>query len=172
MPAGAAERSDPVNSLYVVATWVPRCTTIVVGALGPVHFERAWYAYVGSAARARDARVARHLRARRSLRWHADYLFAAHPATQAWLVDTVLTECEVAEQVGRALAPPGAATDGRPDRCPDGCAALPAVTARPAAGFGASDCGCAGHLLSLGRRPSTQVLLAAMPHALITCFSA
>ena len=36
----------------------PRCA---VGSLGTVTFERGWYAYVGSAARAREARVARHL---------------------------------------------------------------------------------------------------------------
>ena len=46
--------------LYVVAAWVPRRETIVVGSLGAVTFARGWYAYVGSARRGRDARVARH----------------------------------------------------------------------------------------------------------------
>ena len=47
--------------LYVVLTYVPRRTSVPVGALGNVVFERGWYAYVGSATRARRARVARHL---------------------------------------------------------------------------------------------------------------
>jgi Uri superfamily endonuclease len=121
-----------VNRLYVVAAWVPRRETIVVGALGPVTFARGWYAYVGSARRGRHARVARHLRADKALRWHADYLFTAHPATRAWLLDTGLGECEVAALLGAEVA--GAA-----------CAAP---------SFGASDCGCPGHLVRLPRRAS------------------
>ncbi|MEI6450869.1 MAG: DUF123 domain-containing protein [Actinomycetes bacterium] len=82
--------------LYIVLTYVPRRTSVQVGALGPVAFERGWYAYVGSAARARRARVARHLAAGKPLRWHADYLFSAFPARRAWLVDGAKGECELA----------------------------------------------------------------------------
>ena len=82
--------------LYVVLTYVPRRTTVPVGALGPVVFERGWYAYVGSAARARRARVARHLAPDKPLRWHADYLFTAFPPRRAWLVDGAPGECELA----------------------------------------------------------------------------
>ena len=130
-----------MNDLYVVACWVPRRTTITVGALGPLRFERGWYAYVGSAARARGARVARHMRAAKPLRWHADYLFAQHPATLAWLVDTDLSECDVA-----ALLSATAAVSDRPS------------AGRPFTRFGASDCGCAGHLLRLRRLPTTGAL--------------
>ena len=69
-----------MNRLYVVATHVPRRTTVTVGALGPVEFARGWYAYVGSARRGRDARVARHFRVDKPLRWHADHLFVPVPA--------------------------------------------------------------------------------------------
>jgi Uri superfamily endonuclease len=116
--------------LYVVVTYVPRRTTVPVGALGRVVFERGWYAYVGSAARARRARVARHLAPFKPLRWHADYLFAAFPARRAWLVDGAEGECELA---GALAALPGAAR--RPRR------------------FGAGDCRCAGHLVRLAHRP-------------------
>ena len=69
---GACRRRDAVegrrlNRLYVVAAWVPRRETIDVGALGPVTFARGWHAYVGSARRGRDARVARHRRAAKPL---------------------------------------------------------------------------------------------------------
>ena len=125
-----------VNRLYVVATWVPRRETIVVGALGPVVFARGWYAYVGSAVHGRVARVARHMRADKPLRWHADYLFARHPATRRWLLDTPLTECAVAA----LLSGPGSVA---------------------APHFGASDCGCAGHLLRIGAPEDVSWLSAA-----------
>ena len=109
--------------LYVAATWVPRRETIVVGSLGPITFVRGWYAYVGSARRGRDARVARHRRAAKPLRWHADYLFSRHPAGRAWLVDTRVSECELAARLGGRVVPR----------------------------FGSSDCRCGGHLVWLPR---------------------
>ena len=124
--------------LYIVLTYVPRRTSVQVGALGPVAFERGWYAYVGSAARARRARVARHLAAGKPLRWHADYLFSAFPARRAWLVDGAAGECALA---GALAALPGAAR--RPLR------------------FGAGDCRCAGHLVRLPRRPRRRDLATA-----------
>ena len=124
--------------LYVVLTYVPRQTTVPVGALGPVVFERGWYAYVGSAALARRARVARHLAPDKPLRWHADYLFTAFPARRAWLVDGAAGECELA---GALAALPGASRRSRR--------------------FGAGDCRCAGHLVRLPRRPRRRDLAVA-----------
>jgi Uri superfamily endonuclease len=124
--------------LYVVLTFVPRRTTVPVGALGPIELERGWYAYVGSAARGRQARVARHLATGKPLRWHADYLFAAFPARRAWLVDGAAGECELA---GALATLPGAAR-------------LPRR-------FGAGDCRCAGHLVRFRRRPLRRDLAAA-----------
>ena len=125
-PASAA--SGP--RLYVVVTFVPRRTDVTVGSLGAVAFPRAWYAYVGGAARARRARVKRHLAPDKPLRWHADYLFAAFPSRRAWLVDGAPGECELA---GALAALPGASRRSRR--------------------FGAGDCRCAGHLVRLARRP-------------------
>jgi Uri superfamily endonuclease len=140
-----------VNRLYVVAVWVPRRETIVVGALGPVTFARGWHAYVGSARRGRDARVARHRRAAKPLRWQADYLFSRHPATQAWLLDTLLAECELAARL---------CTLGRPEAGPGGAVVVPPEAAgaivRVVGRFGASDCGCAGHLVYAARLSTLQ----------------
>jgi len=131
-----------VNRLYVVAAWLPRRETIVVGALGAVTFSRGWYAYVGSARRGRDARVARHMRAAKPLRWQADHLFARHPATAAWLLDTPLSECRLARSLTTA----------------DGGAPGPG-------GFGAGDCGCPGHLVRFGRRRSLVAAVRAVAPA-------
>jgi len=137
-----------VSRLYVVITFVPRRTEVTVGALGPVTFPRGWYAYVGSAARARRARVARHLATGKPLRWHADHLFEAFPARRAWLVDGAPGECALAT----------------------GLAALPGAECRPPR-FGAGDCRCAGHLIHLGRRPRrADVALAAGEGSAVRAF--
>ena len=136
--AAGADRPPEPTRLYVVLTRVPRRSKLAVGALGTVTLERGWYAYVGSAARAREARVARHLAPDKPLRWHADYLFTVFPAERAWLVDGAAGECELA---GALAALPGA--ERRPRR------------------FGAGDCRCAGHLVRFTRRPLRRDLAAA-----------
>jgi Uri superfamily endonuclease len=117
--------------LYVVAARVPAVETVPVGALGELRLQRGWYAYVGSARRGRAARVARHLRADKPLRWHADHLFSRHQASVAWFVDgeAGVTECGLAAMLAAASG-----ADLGP------------------AGFGASDCGCRGHLLRFTSR--------------------
>jgi Uri superfamily endonuclease len=136
-PASVAERAVAPR-LYIVLTRVPRRSKLAVGSLGMVTLERGWYGYVGSAARAREARVARHLALEKPLRWHADYLFTAFPAERAWLVDGAAGECELA---GALAALPGA--ERRPRR------------------FGAGDCRCSGHLVRFARRPLRRDLAAA-----------
>ena len=51
-------------------------TDVVVGRLGRFHVQAGTYVYVGSARRNLAARLARHRRARKMLRWHIDYLLA------------------------------------------------------------------------------------------------
>jgi Uri superfamily endonuclease len=136
-PASVTARAAAPR-LYIVLTRVPRRSQLAVGSLGTVTLERGWYGYVGSAARAREARVARHLALEKPLRWHADYLFTAFPAERAWLVDGASGECELA---GALEALPGA--ERRPRR------------------FGAGDCRCSGHLVHFARRPLRRDLAAA-----------
>ncbi len=153
---GAVRRwteSSPAR-LYVVAVWLPRAESIAVGALGIVRFERGWYAYVGSARRGRSARVARHMRAAKPLRWHADHLFARRPATRAWLVDASGpgAECALAAALASAAgAAPLASTSGAAPRPP---------------GFGASDCGCPGHLVRFGSLALLRASVAAAARTL------
>ena len=136
--AARVKGATPPPRLYIILTRVPRRTTVAIGALGTVTLDRGWYAYIGSAARARDARVARHLAAEKPLRWHADHLFTAFPAQRAWLVDGASGECELA---GALAALPG--TERGPHR------------------FGAGDCRCSGHLVRFARRPLRRDLAAA-----------
>jgi len=116
-----------MSGTYVLVIDVPRTTSFAVGALGERTFEAGTYAYVGSAfSPGGFSRVDRHRELaageRDTRHWHIDYLLGQSATT----LETAITfpdadrECELA-------------------------ASLPGI---PVDGFGASDCGCAGHLLA------------------------
>jgi len=116
------------RGLYVLLIELEEPTAIVVGRLGELRFEAGWYAYVGSAMGGLDARVARHLRAEKRVRWHIDYLLAEARVAQVLEIETSRRlECELSDVVARAAEVTPGAT-----------------------GFGSSDCGCITHLHSLG----------------------
>ena len=96
-----------------------------VGALGEFAFPSGLYAYVGSAQRNRAARIRRHLSRDKTKRWHVDY-FRPHTRVVA------VTLCEGSKDDECRLASRLIETLGASRACP---------------GFGASDCGCGGHLL-------------------------
>lgn len=99
---------------------------IQVGALGQFGFEAGYYVYSGSAKRNLEARLARHCRKNKPLRWHIDYLTSL---PQAEVIETrtfAADECQLNQACpGTIIAP----------------------------GFGASDCkaGCGAHLKYLGQ---------------------
>jgi Uri superfamily endonuclease len=99
-----------------------RCS---VGRLGVVDLPAGNYVYTGSARRNLEARLARHLRATKTLRWHVDYVLAAPGVRIVEIVRSRREECRLNQSVkGTVLVP----------------------------GFGASDCraGCGAHLKYLG----------------------
>ena len=117
------------RGLYIAAFQLPRRCRLRVGALGRFPFAAGVYLYVGSAQRNRKARVDRHGRKDKPLRWHIDYLSAKARMLGAVLVaGSRRQECRLA----RTLA-----------------ASLPRAVPR----FGASDCGCGGHLFYAGPTP-------------------
>ncbi len=107
---------------------VERALPLRVATLPRIHLPPGRYAYVGSAKGAGGirARVRRHLRVDKKLRWHVDHLTAV-------------------ARVVEIAAHPGA----------DECDIVDALVARrrarmPVAGFGSSDCRrCASHLVAL-----------------------
>ena len=94
---------------------------ITVGKLGEFAFPAGDYIYYGSAKRALCARVNRHLRVEKKLRWHIDYLLAAETVRITKIRISTLSECQLAAAGGGAIV---------------------------VAGFGASDCthACGSHL--------------------------
>lgn len=100
-----------------------------VGALGTVELARGRHAYAGSALGPGGvrARLRRHLREEAPRHWHVDHLRRlARPDAAWWVHAGVRLECR--------WAAAAAGLEG---------------ARRSVAGFGASDCGCDGHLVRL-----------------------
>lgn len=112
------------SGAYVLLIRLDGRAEIGVGRLGQFTFEAGIYAYVGSAMNGLDARVARHKRHEKKLRWHIDYLLQ-----HAKVVDVIefesaeRRECRINDRIRRGWR-----------------------SAYPVAGFGASDCRCVSHL--------------------------
>jgi Uri superfamily endonuclease len=108
--------------------------SVRIGRFGTLTLEFAWYAYVGSAfgAGGLRARVGRHLRREKPLRWHFDYLRPYVEPRAVWYLASAL-RCESAWASALARLP-GAAV--------------------PLPGFGASDHPGASHLFAFPNKPS------------------
>ncbi len=123
------QREAQDRGAYLLLMQLIKPRTVRVGALGTLQFDRGYYVYVGSAMKQLAARMARHLRRRKQMHWHVDYLRD--------VADTVRTvpvrssqrlECAIAHGLGEVLAPgPG--------------------------GFGCSDCSCRTHLYTSAKDP-------------------
>ncbi len=99
--------------------------SIRVGKLGSFTFPKGYYIYTGSAQKNMTARIERHLKKDKPLRWHIDYL-TIHPASE--IIDvrrSDVEECQLNQLIGGEVIVPG---------------------------FGASDCKahCGSHLKYLG----------------------
>ena len=110
-------------------------TTIAVGRLGEFTFPRGHYIYVGSAQMGLHARVRRHLRDEKRMRWHIDYLLEHAQVVEVWYT---LSEEHVECQWQRAV-------HGMPD------------AKIPVHGFGSSDCRCSSHLTYFPSSPSFEL---------------
>ncbi len=110
------------GGLYIAIFQLPSKQTLRVGKWREVCFPPGYYLYVGSAQKNLSARIARHARQEKSVRWHIDYLSVHATMLGAICISgRKQDECEIAAQLARLydLAVPG---------------------------FGSSDCRCAGHL--------------------------
>lgn len=106
---------------YQLLIRIARPLDIAVGKLGRFAFPEGTYVYTGSASRNLEARVARHLRREKTLRWHIDYLLTAPGVSVAEVRRSRVDECALNQATGGDIVAPG---------------------------FGASDCrhGCGSHL--------------------------
>jgi sugar fermentation stimulation protein A len=106
---------------YILLIEIPRGIRMRVGALDPLEFPRGFYAYCGSAMVGLAARINRHLRREKKVKWHVDYLLKkGRVCTVLYAVTNERLECQLANGLGHAF-----------NYYP---------------GFGSSDCHCPSHL--------------------------
>ncbi|MBN2311632.1 MAG: DNA/RNA nuclease SfsA [Candidatus Hydrogenedentes bacterium] len=74
IPWAYVDREARDAGSYLLILELRRRARIAVGGLGDLAFDPGYYVYVGSATRNLAARVARHVRVRKTCRWHIDYL--------------------------------------------------------------------------------------------------
>ncbi|MGP1676683.1 MAG: GIY-YIG nuclease family protein [Burkholderiales bacterium] len=110
---------------YQLRIAVARPVRLRIGRLGRFLFPAGRYIYTGSARRNLEARIARHLRKEKALRWHIDWLLSAPGVEVVSVRRSGEGECALNRKAAGAIVAPG---------------------------FGASDCrkGCGSHLRYLG----------------------
>ncbi|MEW5786625.1 MAG: GIY-YIG nuclease family protein [Pseudomonadota bacterium] len=121
--------SGPAFHTYRLFIRVETPLRLPVGRLGTFDLPAGDYVYTGSARRNLEARIARHLRRDKTLRWHIDYLLTAPGVRVTRVVRSRTAECPLNQSQSGSL---------------------------PIPGFGASDCkhGCGSHLKYLGWSPA------------------
>jgi len=94
---------------------------ILVGKFGKQYFKKGFYLYVGSSLNSLEKRINRHLRKKKKLHWHIDYLLQYASIVDVFYInDTHRRECSIAETLSKNL---------------------PSIL-----GFGCTDCKCKSHL--------------------------
>ncbi len=125
-PARIAEEN---RGIYMLVTVLDESRVIHTGSIGALDFEAGFYVYVGSAKKNLTQRISRHLRKKKQLRWHIDYLIAESSKTTAFPVRTHKDlECDLAEDISN-------------------------IAGRVVRGFGCSDCSCPSHLFYFSESP-------------------
>jgi Uri superfamily endonuclease len=128
--------SETTKGTYALILYLEHGEEITVGKLGTFAFPAGYYLYLGSALGpgGLEARLARHRRRNKKLRWHIDYLLEHAQLVEVWSTpSTDKLECCWA-QAARQL--PGSEI--------------------PVPGFGSSDCHCPSHLIHLARKPAYE----------------
>ena len=116
----------PEPGTYIIVLRIENPVKIRIGKLGHFLFNKGYYLYTGSAhgPGGIKSRVTRHIKKKKTKRWHIDYLGSAGKITDIFLsYSTTKIECFWAEIL-----------DSQP------------YTSIPVKGFGSSDCLCISHL--------------------------
>ncbi len=120
---GPVKWAEADSGCYLLIVHLQKKETITIGALGSINFPPGYYVYVGSAKKHLSKRTARHLRKRKTLRWHIDYLIQAGDSVKALpIYNGEDLECPIARELSQY----------RTQLIPR---------------FGSSDCTCNSHLI-------------------------
>ncbi|OYV32368.1 MAG: hypothetical protein B7Z83_10760 [Thiomonas sp. 20-64-5] len=106
---------------YQLRIDVDKPVRLRIGRLGRFLFPAGRYAYTGSAKRNLEARIARHLRKDKALRWHIDWLLSAPGLRVVSVERSSECECALNQNLSGAIVAPGfGASD-----CRKGCGSVP-----------------------------------------------
>jgi len=122
------------SGIYQLVIRLRRERSIRIGRRGLFAFPAGYYVYTGSALRGLESRIARHLRMRKRMRWHIDYLLRYCQVSEVRRYGNDQSECGLSRRVGRL---PGSGI------------VVP--------GFGSSDCKCSTHLFHFRRNPTREL---------------
>ena len=129
IPWETIEQEARDRGSYLLVLSLSRAKPLEVGSLGRLRLRRGHYVYVGSAMRALSKRIERHLRLRKRMHWHVDWL-----RQEADLVEAL--PIRASDRLGCDLA-----------------GAVRGIADWSVPGFGSSDCRCEGHLFGFRGDP-------------------
>ena len=129
------ESQIPTSGVYHLLLRLKNPKCIRVGALGGISFPAGYYTYTGRAMRGLAARLARHARREKRLRWHIDYFRNHSELIEIRLIPTDKPGEE--ERLANALLQQARGALGE--------------AALPAPGFGSSDSRQPSHLIFWGK---------------------
>lgn len=110
-----------MKGCYVLIIELKENKTIQIGKIGNIVFKKDFYVYIGSALNGLEHRMSRHLREKKNIRWHIDYLLQHGKLIDIFYKENdKKDECNLAKKFDRELFP------------------IP--------NFGCSDCKCDTHL--------------------------
>jgi len=120
-----------VKGVYILLFGITDDFSRSVGSLGPVHFEKGNYAYVGSAQTSLIPRLERHYAKKKRVNWHIDYLTTSKNTRIKSAIYTAVNSKEIECRLSAMLS------------------AL--SFSKPVPSFGSTDCkqGCKSHLFAL-----------------------
>ncbi|MEC9321840.1 MAG: DNA/RNA nuclease SfsA [Chloroflexota bacterium] len=91
---------------YLLSLRIPKQQHINVGSLGKVSLKPGYYLYVGSGMNGLSGRISRHMRLRKNLHWHVDFLRQFADKVTAYAIRTSHhIETDLAIAAGRILEP-------------------------------------------------------------------
>ncbi|MFA5102899.1 MAG: GIY-YIG nuclease family protein [Candidatus Thermoplasmatota archaeon] len=110
-----------MKGTYLLVLELQNKTSLPIGKLGLVDFQKGNYVYVGSALNGLEQRIQRHLRSQKKTHWHIDYLLPHTKIMDVFYKEgTRREECMIASVFEKNLL--------------------------GISGFGCSDCSCNSHL--------------------------
>jgi sugar fermentation stimulation protein A len=110
---------------YILLAFLEKNQKIKPGRLPETDYKEGMYLYVGRARKGLSARIKRHMRRRKKLFWHIDYLLQKAKIERIWIRPDYFAECTAAREIEKS--------------CPASSTVIQ--------GFGSSDCRCPGHLV-------------------------